>query len=133
VILDSLRYNGVVLNAQPINEIHRLYHGEHWSIRKIARYLHLARKTIRKYLDSPAPVPARCQRATKLDPFKATIGELLEQDPHASAVVIRQRLQTLGYQGGITILRGYVSPLRTVLHQRRALVRMEPSPGERFE
>jgi len=122
-----------VLNAQPINEIHRLYHDEHWSMRKIARHLHLARKTIRKYLDSPAPVPALRQRTSKLDPFKATVAELLEPDPHASAVVIRQRLQPLGYQGGITILRAYISSLRTKLHQLRAFVRMEPGAGERFE
>jgi transposase len=102
-------------------------------MRRIARHLHLARRTISKYLDSPAPVPAHRQRTSKLDPFKATVVELLEQDPHASAVVIRQRLQPLGYLGGITILRNYVLPLRTMLHKRRAFVRMEPSPGERFE
>lgn len=37
-----------MLKAEPINEIQQLYHGEHWSVRKIARHLHLARKTIRK-------------------------------------------------------------------------------------
>jgi transposase len=122
-----------MLKAEPINEIHQLYHGEHWSVRKIARHLHLARKTIRKYLLSPVPVPARRPRTSKLDPFKPAIVELLEQDPRASAVVIRQRLQPLGYQGGITILRAYVSQRRTTLHPHRAFVRMEPSPGERFE
>jgi transposase len=122
-----------MLKAAPINEIHQLYHGEHWSVRKIARHLHLARKTIRKYLLSPASVPARRPRTSKLDPFKPAIVDLLEQDPRASAVVVRQRLQPLGYQGGITILRAYVSQQRTTLHPHRAFVRMEPSPGERFE
>ena len=98
-----------MLSLQPVNEIHQLYHGEHWSVRKIARHLHLARRTIRKYLLSPVHVPARRPRTSKLDPFKPTIVDLLEQDPRASAVVIRQRLQPLSYQGGITILRAYVS------------------------
>ncbi len=122
-----------MLNADRINEIHRLYHGEHWSLRKIARHLHLARKTLRKYLHSPVQATARRQRTSKLDPFKSTVASLLEQDPSASAVVILQRLRPLGYEGGITILRAYVSQLRGPLHPPRAFVRMEPSPGERFE
>ncbi|MGD0921171.1 MAG: hypothetical protein ABSA70_05315 [Terriglobia bacterium] len=36
-----------------------LYHGEHWSVRMIARHLYLACKTVRKYLLSPRSVPAR--------------------------------------------------------------------------
>ena len=38
-----------------------------------------------------------------------------------------------GYDGGITILRAYVSELRSPLHPPRAFVRMEPGPAERFE
>jgi len=49
----ALPYNQPMLNADRLNEIHRLYHGEHWSMRKIARHLHLARITLPKYLHSP--------------------------------------------------------------------------------
>jgi len=122
-----------MLNADRINEIHRLYHSEHWSVRKIARHLHLARKTLRKYLHSPVQAPAHRPRATKIDPFKSAVASLLEQDPRASSVVILQRLRPLGYEGGITILRDYVSQLRSPLHPPRAFVRMEPAPAERFE
>jgi hypothetical protein len=38
-----------------------------WSLRKIERHLHLARKTIRKYLHSPMPAPPHRQRSSKLD------------------------------------------------------------------
>ena len=122
-----------MLDTDRINEIHRLHHGEHWSMRKIARHLHLARKTLRKYLDSPVQTPAPRTRTRKIDPFKPLVASLLEQDPSASAVVILQRLRPLGYDGGITILRACVSQLRSPLHPPRAFVRMEPSPGERFE
>jgi hypothetical protein len=44
------------------------------------------------------------ERASKLDPFKAAITELLQQDPRANAPVIAQRLQPLGYEGGVTII-----------------------------
>ena len=100
---------------------------------KIARHLHLARKTVRKYLHSPVQAPARRRRITKMDPFESAVADLLEQDPRASAVVILQRLRPLGYQGGITTLRACVSQLRRPLHPPRAFVRTEPSPGERFE
>jgi transposase len=129
----ALPYNQPMLNADRLNEIHRLYHGEHWSMRKIARHLHLARKTLRKYLHSPVQASARRPRTRKIDPFKSTVAGLLEQDPSASAVVILQRLRPLGYEGGITLLRAYVSQLRSPRHPPRAFVRMEPSPGERCE
>ncbi len=122
-----------MLNTDRINEIHRLYQGEHWSVQKIARHLHLTRKTIRKYLQSPVQTPARRRRTTKIDPFKSTIAGLLEQDPSASSVVILQRLRPLGYEGGITLLRNYVRQLRGLVLPRRAFVRMEPAPAERFE
>ena len=122
-----------MLSPQQIDTIHRLHGGEKWSLRKVARHLHLARKTIRKYLDSPAAAPRRRQRVTKVDPFKSAITELLTQDATASAVVIAQRLQPLGYHGGITVLRNYLKTVRPNAAAPRAFVRMEPSPGERFE
>jgi transposase len=122
-----------MLSPEQIDTIHRLHWGEKWSLRKLARHLHLARKTIRKYLDFPAAAPVRRPRATKLDAFKPTIAELLAQDATASSVVIAQRLHPLGYHGGITILRNYVKTVRPNSAAPRAFVRMEPSPGERFE
>lgn len=123
-----------MLSPEQIDTIHRLHWGEKWSLRKMARHLHLARKTIRKYLESPVvTTPVRRPRTTKLDPFKTAIAELLAQDVTASSVVIAQRLQPLGYRGGITILRNYLKKLRPHTAPPRAFVRMEPSPGERFE
>ena len=109
-----------MLNTDRFNEIHRLFHGEHWSARKIARHLHLSRKTLRKYIQSPVQTPARRQRTSRIDPFKSTVADLLEQDPTASAVVILQRLRPLGYDGGITVLRNYVRQLRGPVHPPRA-------------
>jgi transposase len=122
-----------MLDTDGINEIYRLHHGEHWSVRKIARHLHLARKTVRKYIQSPVQTPARRRRTSKIDPFKAAVAGLLEQDPTASSVVLLQRLRPLGYEGGVTVLRNYVRQLRGLAHPPRAFVRMEPAPAERFE
>jgi len=122
-----------MLTTEQINTIHRLHFAEHWSMRKIARHLHLGRRTVSQYLVTPARTAARRQRASKLDLFKATIAELLEQDAEASAVVIAQRLRPLGFEGGLSILKEHLHSVRVNTQAKRAYVRMEPGPGERFE
>ncbi len=122
-----------MLKIDQINEIHRLAGGEHWSTRRIARQLHLAPRTVNKYLATPVPLPVHRPRASKVDAFKPLITELLEQDPHAPGVVILQRLRAAGYAGGHTILDGYLQRVRPSRSTPRAFVRMEPGPGERFE
>lgn len=91
-----------MLPSDQINEIHRLHLIEKWSLRKIARHLHIGRDTLAKYVATPTPV-------------------------------IAPRLQTLGYTGGFTILKDYLHTLRKSAAARRAYVRMEPGPGERFD
>jgi transposase len=122
-----------MLTTDQINDLHRLYWSEHWPIRKIERHLRMAWRTIKRYLDRPAQTPAERPRASKLDPYKATITELIEKDPSVSAAVIGQRLRPLGYNGGGSILRDYVHGVRPQLQPQRAFVRMEPKAGERFE
>jgi transposase len=122
-----------VLTTEQINDLHRLYWSERWPIRKIERHLRMGWHTIRKYLDAPAQGPAARPRASILDPFKATIAEWLEKDATVSAAVIEQRLRPLGYNGGHTILRGYLKQIRPKAQPNRAFIRMEPTPGELFE
>lgn len=122
-----------MLSPEQINEIHRLHLVEKWPLRRIARHLHIGRHTLAKYLDNLAPPPSRRARTSKLDFFKPALAELLEKDPKAPATVLLQRLQTLGYDGGITVLKDYLQEVRKNSVLRRAYVRMEPSPGERFD
>src|SRR6478672_10183020 len=97
-----------MLTTEQINELHRLYWSERWSIRKIEQHLRMSWRTIKKYLHAPAQAPAPRQRDSKLDPFKPTITRWLEKDPAVTVAVIEQRLRPLGYRGGQTILREYV-------------------------
>jgi transposase len=122
-----------MLTTEQINDVHRLYWSEHWSIRRIERHLKMCWKTIRKYLKAPAQGPAVRSRSSKLDPFKGNIAEWLEKDPKVTAAVIGQRLLPLGYSGGPSILQTYMGKVRPQLALRRAFVRMEPLAGERFE
>lgn len=122
-----------MLTADQIHSIYRLHWAEQWSVRKIARHLHIGRHTIARYLQAPAPAPTHRDRSSKLDAFKPAIAELLEQDPTATAAVIVQRLRTLGYDGGITIVKDYLRVVRLNAAGKRAYVRMEPAAGERFD
>ena len=122
-----------MLTPDQISELHRLRWVEKWPLRKIARHMRIGRRTIAKYLDAPAAKAARRDRASKLDPFKPAIADLLRQDPDANAPVIAQRLKPLGYDGGFTIIKDYLRILRKNSIARRAYVRVEPAPGERFD
>jgi transposase len=117
-----------MLTTDQINEMHRLYWSEHWPVRKIERQLNIGWKTIRKYLDAPAQPPLHRDRSSKLDPFKIAIGEWLERDPRVSAAVIEQKLRSMGYQDGHSIIREHVREVRPA-PSKRAFVRMEPLAG----
>ena len=95
-----------MIDRLTVFEIHRLKH-EGLSVRKISKMLGLTRKTVIKYLKNPNPQRPYTKRVSKLDPFKEEIQGLLKIDPMVSAVVIKQRIDQLGFNGGITILRDY--------------------------
>jgi transposase len=122
-----------MLSPDQISELHRLHFVEKWSLRKIARHMRIGRRTLAKYLEAPAAKAAHRDRSSKLDPFKPIIAELLQQDPDANAPVIAQRLKPHGYDGGFTIIKDYLRTLRKSVVARRAYVRVEPAPGERFD
>ncbi len=121
-----------MLKPDQIDTIHRLHFHQKWSLRRIARHLNLNRRTVARYLLRPAPAPVHRPRPSKLDAFEAAITALLEQDAEASAVVILQRLRDQGYDGGISILKEHLHQVRTAA-TRRAYVRVELPPGDRFE
>lgn len=122
-----------MLTDEQIATIHRLHFVENWTVRKIARHLHIGRRTIAKYLANPAPVTVQRSRSSKLDAFKPMIQDWLQQDPTVTSAVIEQRLHQQGFSGGHTIIRDYVHAIRQETNKRRAYVRMEPAAGERFE
>jgi transposase len=123
----------MAIDSERLETLHRLRWAERWSVRKIARHLRMARRTVHKYLHSPLSPRRRSRRSSQLDPYKETIADLLRQDPTASCVVLRQRLQPLGYRGGRSILSEYVRSQRQKLSAPRAFLRIEVEPGERFE
>jgi len=98
----------------------------------IAATLGVHPKTVRRALKrggAPKRVRRRC--ASKLDPFKPKVDELLDANVWNAKVILRE-IQALGYQGGYTILRDYIQPKRA-LRPGRATVRFETKPGQQLQ
>jgi len=121
------------MDSERLNTIFRLFHGQNWSIRRIARHLRMSRLTVARCLNEPARPRTPVHRASKLDPYKPTLDDWLTQDPDVSAVVIAQRLRPAGYSGGLSILKDYLRQVRPSRRPSRAFLRVEPPPGECFE
>ena len=95
---------------------------------QIASAVSLDVRTVAAWLAEPHFRPRRsAPRASRLDPYKRTIRQLVETHPY-SAVQILQRLREAGYQGGITIVKDY---LRTIRPRRApAFLTLAFAPGE---
>ena len=120
------------MNEATRNEIIRRWRAAA-SIRQIARDLNLARNTVSRVLaavtaqrDGVAATTAR--RPSLLDPFDATIQELLGRYPDLTATRLLEELRQRGFTGGYTIVRqrlGELRPCATPL----PVVRFETAPG----
>ena len=73
----------------------------------------VAENTAKKYINRPVTEHGLKGRVkgSKLDPFKTQIDTMLSQGIF-NCVVMLERLQEKGYDGGITILKEYVHPHR---------------------
>ena len=114
-------------------EIRRLKHVEGLSQREIHRRTGVHRDTIRKALASSTPpvYGPRPSRLSKLEPFVATIEELLREEPTLSGVRVREELEKLGYSGGKTILDDLLRELRPrFVRPPRSFQRTRYRPGE---
>lgn len=112
-------------------EVHRLFHRERRPKAAIARQLGMSRNTVERLLGLTEP-PRYVRRpvSSQLDPFIERIAAMLAADPTVRATVIRERLQPLGYRGGITILKEHVSHVRPAFLTSRAFQRTTYQPGE---
>ena len=76
------------------------------------------------------PKPGR-PRSSKLDPYTGYIDQRLDEGLE-NCVVLHRELRNLGYDGGYSILKSYVSPRRR-RRQPQATVRFETEPGEQAQ
>jgi transposase len=101
------------------------------SIKALARRTGLSRNTVRAALRSSGPPSYRRERSgSKLDPFKDEIHRLLAKDPELPGQRVRELIESLGFEGGKTIVDDYVREVRPVFAPPRTYQRTIYRPGE---
>ncbi|HBD06729.1 MAG TPA: IS21 family transposase [Syntrophobacteraceae bacterium] len=102
-------------------------------LKDIAQELGVHPKTVSRALQREGAPSGRrpATRGSKLDPFKPFVDELL-RDGVWNATVILRELESRGYSGGVTVVRNYVHPKRS-LREGRATVRFETEPGKQLQ
>jgi len=117
-----------MLDYETFCRIRHLHHHDGLSVAQVARAVSLDARTIAAWLAEPHFRPRRSAgRASKLDPYKRAIRQLVETHPY-SAVQILQRLREAGYEGGITILKDYLNTIRP--RRAPAFLTLAFAPGE---
>jgi transposase len=101
-----------MLTPRQIKAIRQLHWIKKWPLRQIQRHVRVSRKTIKKYILGSSTHQLRRDRTSKLDQYKPTVAELLQQDSTLKPRFILQHLRTLKYRGGMTILRDYLKTVR---------------------
>jgi transposase len=109
-------------------QIKDLHHTHGLKVAQIAHTMSLDPKTVAYWLGQerfrtrrPAP------RASKLDPFKAQIRQMLEKYPY-SAAQVWQRLREQGFEGGYSMVKAYVRTVRP--KPQPAFLKLAFAPGE---
>ena len=96
----------------------------------------MTRNTVRRYLrdEAAARYKPRPPRSTKLDPFKAYVGERLGSaaPEWIPASVLLMELRERGYCGGYTMLKLFVASLRPQ-QVVEPVIRFETGPGEQMQ
>jgi transposase len=106
----------------------RLKAAEGHSSARIAQEVGLNEKTVRKWLAKKGyQARETAVRESKLQPFKSTIKHWIEQADFTT-VQIYQKLKKVGYEGGRSIVGGYMRKIRPRRH--RAYQTLHFAPGE---
>ena len=117
-----------MINVEDWAEIRRLHRGEGMGIKAIARYLGLARNTVRMAVRSDEPPHYERQtRGSVVDAVEPKILELLREFPDMPATVIAERVE---WGHSMTVLRDRVAELRPLFVPPDPCQRTSYRPGE---
>jgi transposase len=103
----------------------RVMHRQGQSVRSIARELGCSRNTVRRYLREARAgrYGPRAPRRCKLDPYKAYVLERVDAArPHwIPATVLLREIAGRGYGGGISRLKAFLAPLKSLVTPTRRI------------
>jgi transposase len=112
-------------------EIRRMHFVEAVAIKEIARRTGMDRKTIRKAVRGAKPPGySRPAVASKLDPHREEIAQLLRDVQGITNTRIRELITESGYRGSKTILDDYLRELRPIICPKRTYQRTAYRAGE---
>jgi transposase len=120
-----------MIDRETVFEIHRL-HEYGLSVHKISNRLCLDPRTVNRYIRNPDPERLFKKRGGKLDRFQDEIARILKSAPEVSAVVIKRKIEELGYDGGISILKDFLRKVRKP-EDKQAFIRFESPPGRQMQ
>ena len=100
-------------------------------IARIARRYGVSRQSVYNVLKSPSEVEPGKIRPSKLEPFKDFVRDRLDEFDLPATVLLRE-IRELGYAGGITILKEYVSTIKQD-SVRQVIERFETLPGQQAQ
>ena len=97
---------------------------------ELGRKYHMDPRTAKRYAESPQKPEYTLSepKPTKMDPYKQIVDEWLEEAPY-SALRILEKLREMGFDGGYSIVKAYVSSRKMDLNEK-ATVRFETMPGK---
>lgn len=112
-----------------IKELHK----KGWSITAISSETGFDPKTIRKYIHSDG-LPSKkktLKKESKLEPYKEYLLKRMKEGT-TNCTVLLEEIQSMGYEGKLTILRDFVRPFRT-RPKKQATIRYETPPGKQAQ
>ena len=97
---------------------------------ELGKKYHIDPRTAKRYAESPQKPEYTLSepKPTKMDPYKQIVDEWLEEAPY-SALRILEKLREMGFNGGYSIVKAYVSSRKMDLNEK-ATVRFETMPGK---
>jgi transposase len=117
-----------MIDYQGFCQIKHLHEQEGLHVSQIASALALDPRTVAYWLAQDHYRPRKATpRSSKLDPFKADIGRMLDKYPY-SAAQVWQRLREQGFEGGYSIVKAYVRRIRP--RRQPAFLKLAFAPGE---
>ncbi len=127
-----------MISVEDREQIRRAYFIDQKSVRQIAKEQHVARKTVRKAIESaePATYTLREPRpAPILGPYKQHIEDLLAENERLprkqryTSHKIFKAIETAGYRGSESTVRGYIGQRRRERRHPKVYLPLEFDPG----
>jgi transposase len=110
----------------------RLLQAKGLTQKEIAETIGKSERTVRYYLKEMPRPRKNPVRGSKVDPFKAMINQILEENPSYNSEILFERISKIGYTGKISVMKDYVAQIRKQM-AIQAVMRFETEPARQAQ